>query len=135
MHFILTFLGCFFFLAGNTCPTFLLHKRITNMQAHSRICSWQPSSLLGQNRSRLTSSISDYCPYGILRFSIFSNLPVSRRRNTPSCIPQILPSDLRFAHSCIGFEQHLPIYLGLLMLPCLQDMHILLPFVIHSHRV
>lgn len=64
---------------------------------------------------------------------MFSNLHVNRRRNTQSCISKILPSDFGFTLFCTGFEQHLPIYLALSMLPCLQDMHIFLLFIIHSH--
>lgn len=97
--------------------------------AHCRICSWQPTSFLGQSRPRLTSSIHDCSPYGM------SGKCFQTRRETLSPTFQRfcqLTSDLLFF--CIGFEKHLPISLGLSTFqPSLQDTHISLLFLIHSH--
>lgn len=96
--------------------------------AHCRICSWQPTSFLGQSRPRLKSSINDCSPYGM------------RGKCSQTAREILSPAFQRFCHLtsdllffCIGFEKHLPIYLGLSTLPCLQDKHILLLFIIHSH--
>lgn len=98
--------------------------------AHCRICSWQPTSFLGQSRPRLTSSINDSSPWE----NGMGGKCSQTGRETLSPAFQIfchLTSDLLFF--CIGFEKHLPIYLGLSTWPCLQDMHISLIFIIHSH--
>lgn len=123
-HFMLAFLG---FCSGwqqisNISAAQASHQLLT--QTHCSTCGWQPTFLLGHNRSRLSGSVSDGSLY-----STFSSC-VNRKRNTQSSISTLLLSDLRLVLFLFFF---CIMYLDLSIFPYLQSIHFFFPFIIHSH--